>query len=149
MKVIGGRYGLGSKDTPPASVFAVYDELKKDAPKHEFTLGIVDDVTHLSLEEKAVPGVAPAGTIECKFWGLGGDGTVGANKNSTKIIGDHTDKYIQAYFQYDSKKTGGVTVSICASAISPSSLLTISTRLTSWPATCPPTLPSISPSSAM
>ena len=111
MKVIGGRYGLGSKDTPPASVFAVYDELKKDAPKHEFTLGIVDDVTHLSLEEKAVPGVAPAGTIECKFWGLGGDGTVGANKNSTKIIGDHTDKYIQAYFQYDSKKTGGVTIS--------------------------------------
>ena len=111
MKVIGGRYGLGSKDTPPASVFAVYDELKKDAPKHEFTLGSVDDVTHLSLEEKAVPGVAPAGTIECKFWGLGGDGTVGANKNSTKIIGDHTDKYIQAYFQYDSKKTGGVTVS--------------------------------------
>ena len=74
-------------------------------------MGIVDDVTHLSLEEKAVPGVAPAGTIECKFWGLGGDGTVGANKNSTKIIGDHTDKYIQAYFQYDSKKTGGVTVS--------------------------------------
>ncbi len=111
MKVIGGRYGLGSKDTPPASVFAVYDELKKAEPKHEFTLGIVDDVTHLSLEEKAVPGVAPAGTIECKFWGLGGDGTVGANKNSTKIIGDHTDKYIQAYFQYDSKKTGGVTVS--------------------------------------
>ena len=89
----------------------MYDELKKDAPKHEFTLGIVDDVTHLSLEEKAVPGVAPAGTIECKFWGLGGDGTVGANKNSTKIIGDHTDKYIQAYFQNDSKKTGGVTVS--------------------------------------
>ena len=111
MKVIGGRYGLGSKDTPPASVFAVYDELKKDAPKHEFTLGIVDDVTHLSLEEKAVPGVAPAGTIECKFWGLGGDGTVGANKNSIKIIGDHTDKYVQAYFQYDSKKTGGVTIS--------------------------------------
>ena len=111
MKVIGGRYGLGSKDTPPASVFAVYDELKKDAPKHEFTLGIVDDITHLSLEEKAVPGVAPAGTIECKFWGLGGDGTVGANKNSTKIIGDHPDKYIQAYFQYDSKKTGGVTIS--------------------------------------
>ena len=109
--VIGGRYGLGSKDTHPASVFAVYEELAKDAPKHEFTLGIVDDVTHLSLEEKAVPGVAPAGTIECKFWGLGGDGTVGANKNSIKIIGDHTDKYVQAYFQYDSKKTGGVTIS--------------------------------------
>ena len=111
MKVIGGRYGLGSKDTPPASVFAVYNELKKADPKHEFTIGIVDDVTHLSLDEEPAPSVAPAGTIECKFWGLGGDGTVGANKNSTKIIGDHTNKYIQAYFQYDSKKTGGVTVS--------------------------------------
>ena len=109
--VIGGRYGLGSKDTPPASVFAVYDELKKDSMKREFTIGIVDDVTHLSLEEKPAPSVAPAGTIECKFWGLGGDGTVGANKNSIKIIGDHTDKYVQAYFQYDSKKTGGVTIS--------------------------------------
>ena len=111
VKVIGGRYGLGSKDTPPASVFAVYDELNKDEMKREFTIGIVDDVTHLSLEEKPAPGVAPEGTIECKFWGLGGDGTVGANKNSIKIIGDHTDKYVQAYFQYDSKKTGGVTVS--------------------------------------
>ena len=111
IQVIGGRYGLGSKDTPPASVFAVYDELKKDQMKREFTIGIVDDVTHLSLEEKPAPSVAPAGTIECKFWGLGGDGTVGANKNSIKIIGDHTDKYVQAYFQYDSKKTGGVTVS--------------------------------------
>ncbi|MDY5510352.1 pyruvate:ferredoxin (flavodoxin) oxidoreductase [Dysosmobacter sp.] len=111
IQVIGGRYGLGSKDTPPASVFAVYDELKKDEMKRQFTIGIVDDVTHLSLEEKPAPGVAPAGTIECKFWGLGGDGTVGANKNSIKIIGDHTDKYVQAYFQYDSKKTGGVTIS--------------------------------------
>ena len=111
IKVIGGRYGLGSKDTPPASVFAVYDELAKDEMKRQFTIGIVDDVTHLSLEEKPAPGVAPAGTIECKFWGLGGDGTVGANKNSIKIIGDHTDKNVQAYFQYDSKKTGGVTVS--------------------------------------
>ena len=111
IKVIGGRYGLGSKDTPPASVFAVYDELNKDEMKRQFTIGIVDDVTHLSLEEKPAPGVAPEGTIECKFWGLGGDGTVGANKNSIKIIGDHTDKYVQAYFQYDSKKTGGVTVS--------------------------------------
>ena len=109
--VIGGRYGLGSKDTHPASVFAVYDELKKDAPKNEFTIGIVDDVTHLSLEETVSPNTAAEGTIECKFWGLGGDGTVGANKNSIKIIGDHTDKYVQAYFQYDSKKTGGVTVS--------------------------------------
>ena len=109
--VIGGRYGLGSKDTPPASVFAVYEELAKDEPKRQFTLGINDDVTHLSLEEHPAPNTAAEGTIECKFWGLGGDGTVGANKNSIKIIGDHTDKYVQAYFQYDSKKTGGVTIS--------------------------------------
>ena len=112
VKVIGGRYGLGSKDTPPASVFAIYNELKKDAPKRQFTIGIVDDVTGLSLEEdKNCPNTAAPGTIECKFWGLGGDGTVGANKNSIKIIGDYTDKYVQAYFQYDSKKTGGVTIS--------------------------------------
>jgi len=110
-KVIGGRYGLGSKDTPPSSVFAVYDEMKKAEPKAQFTLGINDDVTHLSLEEKEAPNTAAEGTIECKFWGLGGDGTVGANKNSIKIIGDHTDKYVQAYFQYDSKKTGGITIS--------------------------------------
>ena len=110
--VIGGRYGLGSKDTPPSSVFAVYDELKKAAPQRQFTIGIVDDVTNLSLkEDKNCPNTAAEGTIECKFWGLGGDGTVGANKNSIKIIGDHTDKYVQAYFQYDSKKTGGVTIS--------------------------------------
>ena len=111
IQVIGGRYGLGSKDTHPASIFAVYEELAKAEPKHEFTIGIVDDVTNLSLEEKACPNTAAEGTIECKFWGLGGDGTVGANKNSIKIIGDHTGKYVQAYFQYDSKKTGGVTVS--------------------------------------
>ena len=112
VKVIGGRYGLGSKDTPPASVFAVYNELKKDEMKRQFTIGIVDDVTNLSLpEDKNCPNTAAPGTIECKFWGLGGDGTVGANKNSIKIIGDHTDKYVQAYFQYDSKKTGGVTIS--------------------------------------
>ena len=110
-KVCGGRYGLGSKDTPPASVFAVYEHLNKENPERQFTLGINDDVTHLSLEEKAAPNTAAAGTIECKFWGLGGDGTVGANKDSIKIIGDHTDKYVQAYFQYDSKKTGGVTIS--------------------------------------
>ena len=110
--VSGGRYGLGSKDTPPASAFAVFEELKKDEPKREFTIGIVDDVTNLSLPEpEDAPNTAAPGTIECKFWGLGGDGTVGANKNSIKIIGDHTDKYVQAYFQYDSKKTGGVTVS--------------------------------------
>jgi pyruvate-ferredoxin/flavodoxin oxidoreductase len=111
IKVIGGRYGLGSKDTPPASMFAVYKELEKDEPKEHFTVGINDDVTYLSLPEEEAPNTAAEGTVEVKFWGLGGDGTVGANKNSIKIIGDHTDKYVQAYFQYDSKKTGGVTVS--------------------------------------
>ena len=109
--VTGGRYGLGSKDTPPASVFAVFKELEKDAPKPQFTIGIVDDVTNLSLPEEEAPNTAAEGTKECKFWGLGGDGTVGANKDSIKIIGDHTDKYVQAYFQYDSKKTGGITIS--------------------------------------
>ena len=109
--VTGGRYGLGSKDTPPSSVFAVYEELKHDTPKRQVTIGIVDDVTNLSLPEHDAPDTSAEGTIACKFWGLGGDGTVGANKNSIKIIGDHTDKYVQAYFQYDSKKTGGVTIS--------------------------------------
>ncbi len=110
--LIGGRYGLGSKDTCPSSIFAVYTELAKDAPKARFTIGIVDDVTNLSLPEvKPAPITSAPGTVECKFWGLGGDGTVGANKNSTKILGDHTDKFIQAYFQYDSKKTGGITIS--------------------------------------
>ena len=111
IEVCGGRYGLGSKDTPPASVFAVYEHLEKEHPERQFTIGINDDVTHLSLPEKPSPNTAAEGTIECKFWGLGGDGTVGANKDSIKIIGDHTDKYVQAYFQYDSKKTGGVTIS--------------------------------------
>jgi len=111
IKVVGGRYGLGSKDTPPQSIFAVYENLAAECPKNNFTIGIVDDVTGLSLEEKPAPDTAAAGTIACKFWGLGGDGTVGANKNSIKIIGDHTDKYIQAYFQYDSKKTSGITIS--------------------------------------
>ncbi len=111
LKVVGGRYGLGSKDTTPASIFAIFDNLAKDAPKNHFTVGIVDDLTGHSLEEKAAPDTAPNDMIQCKFWGLGGDGTVGANKNSIKIIGDHTDKYIQAYFQYDSKKTGGITIS--------------------------------------
>ena len=109
--VVGGRYGLGSKDTPPKSVFAVYENLAQDTPKTCFTVGIVDDVTNTSLPEHDAPNTAAEGTIECKFWGLGGDGTVGANKNSIKIIGDHTGKNVQAYFQYDSKKTGGVTIS--------------------------------------
>ena len=109
--VVGGRYGLASKDTPPSSIFAVYKELSQAQPRRQFTVGIVDDVTGLSLTEEAAPDTSPEGTIQCKFWGLGGDGTVGANKNSIKIIGDYTDKYVQAYFQYDSKKTGGVTIS--------------------------------------
>jgi len=109
--ICGGRYGLGSKDTPPSSIFAVFEELSRGEPKAEFTIGIVDDVTMLSLPELPAPDTAAPGTVQCKFWGLGGDGTVGANKNSVKIIGDHTDKQVQAYFQYDSKKTGGVTVS--------------------------------------
>ncbi len=111
IKVIGGRYGLGSKDTTPASIFALYENMAAKAPKNHFTIGIVDDLTNLSLDEKPAPDTAPSDMIQCKFWGLGGDGTVGANKNSIKIIGDHTDKFIQAYFQYDSKKTGGITIS--------------------------------------
>ena len=111
VKVLAGRYGLGSKDTTPASMFAIFENLAAEEPKKKFTVGIVDDVTGLSLTEKAAPDTAPTDMIQCKFWGLGGAGTVGANKNSIKIIGDHTDKYIQAYFQYDSKKTGGITIS--------------------------------------
>ncbi|MEA4833272.1 MAG: pyruvate:ferredoxin (flavodoxin) oxidoreductase [Oscillospiraceae bacterium] len=111
VKICGGRYGLGSKDTPPSSIFSVFENLKSEKPKTNFTIGIVDDVTGLSLEEKPSPDTSAKSTISCKFWGLGGDGTVGANKNSIKIIGDHTEKFIQAYFQYDSKKTGGVTIS--------------------------------------
>ncbi len=109
--VVGGRYGLGSKDTAPSSIFAVFANLAKDEPKNGFTIGIVDDLTGHSLEETPAPDTAPEGTVACKFWGLGGDGTVGANKNSIKIIGDYTDKFIQAYYQYDSKKTNGVTIS--------------------------------------
>ena len=105
--VLSGRYGLGSKDTTPAQIVAVYNN--KD--KKRFTIGINDDVTHLSLEVGPSIVTTPAGTVNCKFWGLGADGTVGANKNSIKIIGDNTDKYAQAYFDYDSKKSGGVTMS--------------------------------------
>ena len=109
--IIGGRYGLGSKDTTPASIVATYKNLDAKKPIEGFTLAIEDDVTKKSLKQGAEPATAPAGTVSCKFWGLGSDGTVGANKNSIKIIGDHTDKYIQAYFSYDSKKSGGITVS--------------------------------------
>ena len=105
--VYNGRYGLGSKDTTPAQIVAVY----KNKDKKTFTIGIKDDVTNLSLDLEKSPATTPEGTINCKFWGLGADGTVGANKNSIKIIGDHTDMYAQAYFDYDSKKSGGVTMS--------------------------------------
>ena len=109
--IVGGRYGLGSKDTQPGDILAVYENLWADEPKKEFTISIVDDVTGLSIQGSENPDVAPAGEKACKFWGLGADGTVGANKNSVKIIGDNTDKKVQAYFQYDSKKSGGVTIS--------------------------------------
>jgi len=109
--VVGGRFGLGSKDTTPAQILSVYENLELNEPKNQFTIGIVDDVTFKSLPLKAEVNVAPAGTYEAKFYGLGSDGTVGANKNSIKIIGEATDKYCQAYFAYDSKKSGGFTSS--------------------------------------
>ncbi len=109
--IVGGRYGLGSKDTTPAAIVAIYKNLDAKKPVNYFTVSIKDDVTRKSLKMGPEPATAPAGTVACKFWGLGSDGTVGANKNSIKIIGDHTDKYIQAYFSYDSKKSGGITVS--------------------------------------
>jgi len=109
--VIGGRYGLGSKDTIPSHIKAVFENLKSENPKNGFTVGIVDDVTHTSLEVAEDIHTTPEGTIRCKFWGLGSDGTVGANKSAIKIIGDNTDMYAQGYFSYDSKKSGGVTIS--------------------------------------
>ena len=109
--VVGGRYGLGSKEFNPSMIYSVYKNLEKDQPKNHFTVGIYDDLTNTSLDFSEKYDAAPKGTISCKFWGLGSDGTVGANKNSIKIIGDHTDKYVQGYFFYDSKKSGGITVS--------------------------------------
>ncbi|MFV0503279.1 MAG: pyruvate:ferredoxin (flavodoxin) oxidoreductase [Lachnospirales bacterium] len=109
--IVGGRYGLGSKDFTPSQVAAIYKNLEQDKPKNHFTVGIVDDVTNTSLVEDGNLDVTDDKTYSCKFWGLGSDGTVGANKNSIKIIGDNTDKYVQAYFEYDSKKSGGVTQS--------------------------------------
>ena len=111
IQVVGGRYGLGSKEFNPSMVYAVYKNLEQDQPKNHFTIGIYDDITNTSLDFSEKYDAAPKGTISCKFWGLGSDGTVGANKNSIKIIGDHTDKYVQGYFFYDSKKSGGITVS--------------------------------------
>ena len=111
VKMTSGRYGIGSKDTTPAHIIAIYNNMDAADSKKRFTVGIEDDVTHLSLKVSENPNTTPEGTICCKFWGLGSDGTVGANKNSIKIIGDHTDMYAQGYFSYDSKKSGGVTVS--------------------------------------
>ena len=111
IKVVGGRYGLGSKEFNPSMIFSVYKNLELDNPKNHFTVGIYDDLTNTSLDFSEKYDAAPKGTVSCKFWGLGSDGTVGANKNSIKIIGDHTDKYVQGYFFYDSKKSGGITVS--------------------------------------
>ncbi|MFZ7127252.1 MAG: pyruvate:ferredoxin (flavodoxin) oxidoreductase [Desulfobacterales bacterium] len=110
-KILGGRYGLGSKEFNPAMVKAVFDNMAKDDPKNHFTVGIIDDVTHTSIEVPEKFEAAPEGTVACKFWGLGADGTVGANKSAIKIIGDNTDMYAQAYFAYDSKKSGGITIS--------------------------------------
>ena len=109
--VVGGRYGLGSKDTTPTDLNAVFENLNTENPRNGFTIGIVDDVTNLSLPQAEPIKIKAPGTVRCKFWGLGSDGTVGANKQAIKIIGDHTDKYAQAYFDYDSKKSGGVTMS--------------------------------------
>ena len=109
--IVGGRFGLGSKDPNPGHIAAVYENLAKEEPKNGFTIGIVDDVTNTSLEVHEDIDATPAGTTACKFWGLGSDGTVGANKSAIKIIGDHTDMYAQGYFFYDSKKSGGITVS--------------------------------------
>ena len=109
--IVGGRYGLGSKDTTPSQILSVYENLEMNEPKSDFTIGIVDDVTFKSLPLKEEIDITPKGTYQAKFYGLGSDGTVGANKNSIKIIGDATDKYCQGYFQYDSKKSGGFTCS--------------------------------------
>lgn len=109
--IVGGRYGLGSKDTTPSQIIAVFKNLENEKPKDGFTIGIIDDITHTSLPEEDIVETSPEGTIRCKFWGLGSDGTVGANKTAVKIIGDKTDLYAQAYFSYDSKKSGGTTIS--------------------------------------
>ncbi|NLD18416.1 MAG: pyruvate:ferredoxin (flavodoxin) oxidoreductase, partial [Tissierellia bacterium] len=110
-EIIRGRYGLGSKNTTPSQILAIYKELAKDAPMHEFTIGIVDDVNNISLDQSEIIHTEPEGTVKCKFWGFGSDGTVGANKSAIGIIGDNTDMYAQGYFDYDSKKSGGITMS--------------------------------------
>jgi pyruvate-ferredoxin/flavodoxin oxidoreductase len=122
--IVGGRYGLGSKDTLPSDIVAVFENLKADQPKNNFTISIIDDVSNTSLPRGEDIDVCPEGTIQCKFWGLGSDGTVGANKQAVEIIGDHTDMYAQAYFAYDSKKSAASPYPTCVSARSRSRLLT-------------------------
>ena len=119
-QIVGGRYGLGSKDTTPSQIMAVFDNLQQDEPKDRFTIGINDDLTFTSLPEGEHIDVTPEGTIGCKFWGLGSDGTVGANQEAIRIIGDHTDTYVQAYFFYDSKNRVGPPSPTSVSGKSPS-----------------------------
>ena len=138
LPVIGGRYGLGSKDTTPASIFAVYEELQRMLRKQDSPWASTTTLPTCPWKRRKLRTPLPKAPSSCKFWGLGGDGTVGANKNSIKIIGDHTDKYVQAYFQYDSKKTGGVTISHLRFGDKPIKSPTTSTRLTSLPATTRP-----------
>ena len=109
--ILAGRYGLSSKDTTPAQIISIFNNLKANEPKNHFTIGIIDDVTFHSLPLLPEISISPKGTFSAKFFGIGSDGTVGANKNSIKIIGENTEKYAQAYFAYDSKKSGGITVS--------------------------------------
>ncbi len=134
IKVLAGRYGLSSKDTTPAQMKAVYDNMAGEQKNH-FTVGIVDDVTHRSLDVGEHISTAGGSTIECKFWGLGSDGTVGANKNSIKIIGDNTPQYVRRILNMTPRSPAASPKATCASARSPSALPTTSPRRTSWPAT--------------
>lgn len=136
--IVGGRYGMGSKEFYPGDVLAVFDNLKLDAPKNHFTVGIVDDVTHTSLKKEKSLDITPKGTRSCLFWGLGSDGTVGANKSAIKIIGDKTDMYAQGYFAYDSKNPAASPFPTCALVTIPSICRSSSTSRTTSPSTIRP-----------
>ena len=138
-EIYGGRYGLASKDVTPAQLKAVFDNMKDESGKHLFTIGVNDDVTHLSLDVHEPLITESADTVSCKFWGLGSDGTVGANKNSAKIIGDYAGMYTQAYFEYDSKKSTASPRATCGSVRAPSAPPISSRRRIFWPATPSPT----------
>lgn len=137
-RLLAGRYGLGSKEFTPAMAKAVFDNMLSVGPKNHFTVGINDDVTNTSLDVEDALDTVAEGTVQCKFFGIGSDGTVGANKQAIKIIGDNTDLYVQAYFAYDSKKSGGSPFPICVSASPPFIPPIWSIRPTSSPATSPP-----------